>query len=138
MSIKSVAHVCIKSTDLDATEKFYCGALGFKRHFDFTRSGKLIGFYMKATNETFVEVFLADEIEKIDKQMLNHFCLETESLEGLHKKLFAAGYAPGDIKMGADQTPQFWMTDPSGMALEFQEYTDKSAQRTGEPVEVNW
>jgi len=138
MSIKSIAHVCIKSTDLDATEKFYCGALGFTRKFDFTRKGKLIGFYMKAANETFVEVFLAEEIAKIDKQMLNHFCLETESLEALHQKLIAKGYTPGEIKMAADHTAQFWMDDPNGMALEFQEYSEKSAQRTGNPVEVDW
>ncbi len=26
MSIKSLAHVCIKTADLDATAAFYCGA----------------------------------------------------------------------------------------------------------------
>src|SRR5277367_5575109 len=74
MSIKSLAHVCIKTTDLDATTDFYCGALDMKRLFDFTKKGKVIGFYMKAANETFIEVFLADEAEKIGKQVLNHFC----------------------------------------------------------------
>ncbi len=138
MSIKSVAHVCLKSTDLDATAEFYCGALGLTRHFDFTREGKVIGFYMKTVNETFVEVFLADEIAKIEKQVLNHFCLETEDLKALHEKLVARGYAPGPIKLGADQTWQFWMADPNGMALEFQEYGERSSQRTGQPVEVNW
>ena len=98
MSIKSVAHVCVKSTDLDATAAFYCGPLGMTRHFDFMRKGKLIGFYMKATNETFVEVFLADEIEAIDKRVLHHFCLETEDLKGLHGKLVAAGTLPAKSK----------------------------------------
>jgi catechol 2,3-dioxygenase-like lactoylglutathione lyase family enzyme len=138
MSIKSVAHVCVKSTDLDATAAFYCGPLGMTRHFDFMRKGKLIGFYMKATNETFVEVFLADEIEAIEKRVLNHFCLETEDLKGLHAKIAAAGYQPGEIKMGADHTAQFWMKDPNGMDLEFQEYSDRSSQRTGKSVEVDW
>jgi catechol 2,3-dioxygenase-like lactoylglutathione lyase family enzyme len=138
MSIKSLAHVCIKSTDLDTTAKFYCGALGLTRHFDFNRKGKVIGFYMKAANETFVEVFLADEIAQIDKQMLNHFCLETADLQALRETLLTHGYSPGEIKMGADETAQFWMKDPNGMDLEFQEYTDRSAQRTGRAVEVNW
>jgi catechol 2,3-dioxygenase-like lactoylglutathione lyase family enzyme len=138
MSIKSLAHVCIKTTDLDATAKFYCGALGMTKFFDFTRRGEVIGFYMKATNETFVEVFLADEVQKIDKQVLGHFCLETASLKDLRAKLTAEGYTPGEITMGADHTPQFWMKDPNGMDLEFQEYTEQSAQITGQPVEVNW
>jgi len=37
MTIKSVAHVCIKTTDLDATRDFYCGALGMTKLFDFMR-----------------------------------------------------------------------------------------------------
>ena len=138
MSIKSIAHVCIKTTDLDATADFYCGALGFTRHFDFTRKGKVIGFYMKTASENFVEVFLADEISGVEKQSLNHFCLETESLGGLRQKLITRGYEPGEIKMGADQTLQFWMKDPNGLALEFQEYSEKSAQRNPHTVEVNW
>ena len=39
MPIKSVAHVCIKSTDLDATTAFYCGALGMTRVFEATQGG---------------------------------------------------------------------------------------------------
>jgi lactoylglutathione lyase/glyoxylase I family protein len=138
MSIKSLAHVCIKSTDLEATEKFYCGALGLKRFFNFTKKGKVIGFYMKAANETFVEVFLADELEKIGKQPLNHFCLETEDIEALRKTVLAHGYAAREIIMGADHSPQFWMKDPSGLDMEFQQYTGKSCQLTGRDVEVDW
>ena len=138
MSIKSLAHLCIKTTDLDATADFYCGALGLTRMFDFTRNGKVIGFYMKTGNETFVEVFLADETTPVDKQVLNHFCLETESLEALHQELSVHGYEPGEIKMGADQALQFWMKDPNGLDLEFQQYTNQSCQRTGQNVEVNW
>ncbi len=138
MNIKSLAHVCIKTTNLDATTDFYCGALGMKKFFDFTRKGKIIGFYMKASNDTFVEVFLAEEVEKPGKQVLNHFCLETDSIESLRKTLIERGYAPGEIKMAVDNTPQFWMKDPNGLDLEFQQYTDKSAQITGQAVEVDW
>ena len=117
MSIKSLAHVCLKTTNLDATADFYCGALGMKRIFDFTKKGKIVGFYMKASNETFIEVFLADEVEKIGKQVLSHFCLQTDSIEALRKTLMERGYAPGEIKMGADNSFQFWMKDPNGMAF---------------------
>lgn len=138
MHIKSVAHVCLKTTDMKATQDFYIGALGLEKRFDFLRKGKIIGFYMKTGNETFVEVFLADEIEKIGKQPLNHFCLETGDLKALHARIKECGYAPRDIKLGSDGTPQFWMQDPNGMELEFQEYVDISAQKTGKDVEVNW
>jgi len=138
MSIKSLAHVCIKSPDLDATTAFYCGALGMKRLFDFTRQGKVIGFYMKADNTTFIEVFAAGEVTPIEQQVLNHLCLETDDIVALQKALAARGLDPGDVKMGVDHSYQFWMKDPHGMAIEFHQYTDTSAQFTGEPVEVNW
>jgi catechol 2,3-dioxygenase-like lactoylglutathione lyase family enzyme len=138
MTIKSLAHVCMKSNDLEKTEAFYCGVLGLKKIFDFTRQGKVIGFYMRTANETFIEVFLADEVARIDKQYLHHFCLETDALADLHRDLVERGFEPGAIKMGADRTPQFWMKDPSGLDVEFQEYRDDSAQRAGGTVEVNW
>ena len=138
MTIKSLAHVCIKTTNLDTTTDFYCGALGMKKMFNFTRSGKIIGLYLKAANVTFVEVFLADEVEKIGKQTLNHFCLETDDIEALRKSLVERGYSPQEVKMGADNSYQFWMKDPNGMDMEFHQYTPRSSQATGQDVEVNW
>src|SRR5476649_2478182 len=104
MSIKSLAHVCIKTLSLDATADFYCGVLGMERAFDFTRKEKVIGFYMKAANETFIEVFLSEEVAKIEKQVLNHFCLQTDSIEALRKKLIERGFFPGELKMGGDSS----------------------------------
>jgi lactoylglutathione lyase/glyoxylase I family protein len=138
MSILSLAHACIKSTNLEQTAAFYCDGLGMKKHFDFTRVGKVIGFYLKAANDTFIEVFLADEVDSTDKRCLNHFCLETGDLEALRNRLVQRGFAPGEIKMGSDQTLQFWAKDPNGLDVEFQQYSPKSAQVTGENVEVNW
>src|SRR5476649_2817794 len=106
MSIKSLAHVCIKTLSLDATADFYCGVLGMERYFDFCRKGKVIGFYMKASNETFIEVFLAEEVAKIEKQVLNHFCLETDDIAGLRQKLVDRGFGPGELKMGGDSSLQ--------------------------------
>jgi catechol 2,3-dioxygenase-like lactoylglutathione lyase family enzyme len=138
MSIKSLAHVCLKSADLDATDNFYCGALGMQRLFDFTRNGKVIGFYMKADNTSFIEVFAADQVTPIEQQVLNHLCLETDDIVALQKALAARGLQPGEVKMGADNSYQFWMKDPNGMSIEFHQYTDTSSQFTGESVEVNW
>jgi catechol 2,3-dioxygenase-like lactoylglutathione lyase family enzyme len=138
MNIKSLAHVCLKSTDLDATANFYCGVLGMKRLFDFTRNGKLIGYYMKADNLTFIEVFESGEVDKIEKQVLNHLCLETSDINALQKSLTTRGLEPGPVHLGADQSYQFWMKDPNGMAIEFHQYTEKSSQFTGKAVEVDW
>jgi catechol 2,3-dioxygenase-like lactoylglutathione lyase family enzyme len=137
MTIKSVAHVCIKTKDLTRTLDFYGGALGMQKLFHFTRKGDVIGFYLKASNESFVEVFRMDDAEQGNgRQQLHHFCLETESIEELRQTLLKKGYAPREIIMGADNTLQFWIHDPNGLDIEVQQYTGHSSQFTGADVEV--
>jgi catechol 2,3-dioxygenase-like lactoylglutathione lyase family enzyme len=136
--IKSLAHVCMQSKDIEKTEAFYCGVLGLQKVFDFTWQGKRNGFYMKTANETFIEVFQIGDVGWTDRQSLHHFCLETDALADLHRDLIARGYEPGPMKLGADRTSQFWMKDPGGFDVEFQEYRADSSHRTGGAVEVNW
>ena len=109
-----------------------------KRLFDFTRKGEVIGFYMKADNTSFIEVFAADQVTPIEQQVLNHLCLETSDIVALQKSLAARGLEPGPVHLGADKSYQFWMKDPNGMSIEFHQYTDTSSQFTGESVEVDW
>ena len=137
MSIKSLAHVCLKVRNLEQARDFYCGALGMQKIFNFTREGEIIGFYLKASNHTFIEVFRAGETpQRGPGEPLNHFCLETDSIESLWQKLTERGYTPGKIITGADNALQFWVKDPNGLDVEFQQYTDRSSQATGEDVEV--
>jgi catechol 2,3-dioxygenase-like lactoylglutathione lyase family enzyme len=135
--IASLAHVCIKTTDLEKATQFYCGALGMEKAFHFTRGGKVIGFYIKASQKTFIEVFHADEVAQgTGNQNLHHFCLETDNIERVRHSLI--GYAPTEIKMGCDNSLQFWVKDPSGVDVEFHQYTEQSSQFNGADVEVNW
>jgi len=139
MSIKSLAHVCIKTTDLQKISRFYCDTLGMEKQFNFTKNGRVVGFYMKASGNTFVEVFEVGNPAPADTNgCLSHFCLETDSVEKTRQKLIDAGYHPKPINMGADQSYQFWIEDPNGMSMEFHEYTPESSQTTGKDVEVNW
>ena len=139
--LKMVAHVCIKSTDLERTLAFYCGALGMERQFDFTRGGRVIGFYLKLAERAFVEVFEAQEIAAPGADAaLHHFCLETDDMAAVRERLVEHGFAPEEIRTGADGTLQFWVADPSGVRFEFHQYTERSAQfgAAGGAVEVNW
>ena len=139
MSITSLAHACIKTTDLEKTRKFYCDGLGMKIQFNFVKQGRLVGFYMKASENTFVEAFEVAEPKPSDTgNTLSHFCLETDNIEETRQRLVDAGYEPRAVTMGSDNSPQFWVTDPNGMNVEFQQYTPQSCQRTGADVEVNW
>jgi catechol 2,3-dioxygenase-like lactoylglutathione lyase family enzyme len=138
MSIKSLAHICIKTTDLQKTEDFYCGALGMTKLFNFVWDKAVIGFYMKAANDTFIEVFLSGETGAAPaKRTLDHFCLETNAIQELRQRLVDRGYPAREIIMGADQALQFWVQDPNGLEIEFQEYSGKSSQITGQEVELD-
>ena len=139
MSIKSVAHVCIKTTELEKTGRFYCEALGMKKQFNFTKNGRVTGFYLKASGNTFVEVFeVPDPQASNTNGCLSHFCLETDSIEKLRQKLIDAGYEPRPISLGCDQSYQCWIKDPNGIDMEFHQYTAESSQATGKDVEINW
>jgi hypothetical protein len=99
----------------------------------------VIGFYFAASENTYLEVFQAGESKDGGQSgNLSHFCLETDSVEATRKRLADFGYQPGPIKTGVDQSHQFWINDPNGIAMEFHEYTAQSSQKTGKDVEVDW
>jgi len=137
MTIKTIAHVCLRTTDLARTRDFYCDGLGLKPAFSFTRKGEVIGFYLEVADGNFIEVFKAEKAEgSRPENSLAHFCLETDDIEGMRRTLAERGYAPGAVIMGADHSPQFWVEDPNGISFEFHQYTDRSAQKTGKDVEL--
>jgi catechol 2,3-dioxygenase-like lactoylglutathione lyase family enzyme len=137
MAIKALAHICINTKDLERSRKFYSGILGFEKVFQFTKEGKVVGFYLRINDNTFVEIF-QDNTEYAPKSSLTHFCLETDNIEAMRKKLMENGIDTTPIKLGADRSYQFWFSDPNGIAIEFHQYTDNSSQKTRRDVEVNW
>ena len=140
--LKSIAHVCIKTPDLARTLDFYCGALSMERLFDFTRGGRVIGFYLKLAERSYVEVFetSAEVVAPGASAALHHFCLETDDMVAVRGRLVERGFAPEEIRLGVDGSHQFWVADPNGVRFEFHEYTERSAQlgAPGRAVEVNW
>ncbi len=128
--IKQLAHICIHSTDLKKTEEFYCSTLGLAKTFDFYRDNQLAGFYLSAGAGTFIEVFSGSPPEL--PGTIRHICLEAENLDAFADRLKEKGVDVSDIKVGADNSRQFWTSDPDGTEIEFHEYTEKSSQRTGQ------
>jgi lactoylglutathione lyase/glyoxylase I family protein len=136
--IKTLAHVCLFSTDLNRSLDFYCGALGLRRHFDFMKDGDLFGFYLQISVNQFIEIFKAGADENAGRQRIHHLCLEVDDLDALRDALVRRGMAVTAKKKGCDQTWQFWCKDPDGTDVEFQQYTAQSSQFTRTPCIVNW
>ncbi|MCY4145721.1 MAG: VOC family protein [Chloroflexi bacterium] len=129
-----LAHVCIGATDLAASERFYVDQLGMEKAFDFIRAGQRIGFYVKAGETTFIEVFAESAAPNDERPAIKHFCLEVADIEQTITALTARGITVEPKKMGADNNWQAWLTDPSGLRIELMQYSENSAQFTGKPV----
>lgn len=129
--ITRLAHVCIASTDLLATERFYCGCLGFKKAFDFIQGGQVIGFYLQVPGGTYIEVFQQGAIDPEAHSPIRHLCFETSDVAAVGQRLAMRGYRATEKKLGGDKSWQIWTSDPSGVAIEFHEYTPESSQNTG-------
>jgi catechol 2,3-dioxygenase-like lactoylglutathione lyase family enzyme len=134
---KRLAHVCIGANDLAAAESFYVDALGMEHAFDFIRAGQRIGFYINAGEMTFLEVFAENELHNAGGSLIKHICLEVEDLDAVISRLNDSGIEASAKKMGADNSWQAWITDPSGIRIEMMQYSENSTQLTGCPVNLD-
>lgn len=130
--IKQIAHICLLSSNLEATENFYCQLLGLKKQFDFISDGQKCGFYLKICEGNYIEVFQSNTIQTLEKQPIQHFCLEVTDMEALINQVQSQGHAITDKKMGEDHTWQCWIKDPDNVDIEFHQYTQDSYQYSGQ------
>ncbi len=138
MLIKQVAHICIGANNLADAEHFYCEVLGMERGFDFLKDGEWYGFYAKAGENTYIEIFIQEEGASVHSPLMKHLCLEVEDIDSAIADIRAKGVTITDKKYGGDKSWQAWITDPSGIPIEIMQYTDESSQFTGNPCIVDW
>ncbi len=147
--IKQLAHLCLKTSQLDAMTAFYRDALGATVKFRYLDpAGRAVGCYFDLGGGTFIEIFdhtdahrrskSAKPLEPLEEprdpwlMRYNHFCLETENLDALVAQLEARGGTVTGRKIGNDRSHQAWIKDPDGNLIELQQYTERSRQITGE------
>jgi catechol 2,3-dioxygenase-like lactoylglutathione lyase family enzyme len=124
-----LAHVCIESADLDATERFY-ECLGLRRQFEFRNpAGLLVGYYLKFDDETFLEVIRVEAVRA--EGTVRHFAIESDDVSALRARLLAAGFEAGEKRLGADHTWMVTCRDPNGVFIELHQYDARSMQRHG-------
>ena len=135
---KQLAHVCIFAKDLAETRDFYRDALGMEIVFNFHRDVAWHGFYLGANGRSHVEVFLKPEAEYAERNQINHFCLEVESIDAAVAHLRSKGVSVTEKKYACDDTWQAWIADPNGVRIELFEYSPKSAQFIGGDRIADW
>jgi len=147
--IKQLAHLCLKTSQLDRMTAFYRDALGATVRFRYlNKAGEPIGCYFALGENTFIEVFdHADAhrrsnspkpLEPLEEPRdpwlarYNHFCLQVEGLDAYVALIESRGVTVTGRKTGNDRSRQAWVKDPDGNLIELQEYTAQSRQFTGE------
>lgn len=131
-----LAHVCIESADLEATEAFY-GCLGMRRQFEFRNpAGLLVGYYLRFDDATFIEVIRVEGVRA--EGAVRHFAIESDDIEALRAKLLAAGYEASERHLGGDRTWMVTCRDPNGVFVELHEYAADSMQATGGTCVVDY
>ena len=127
------------AVDLNKAQWFYCDVLSFTKKFDFIKDGAQFGFYLQINESNFIEVFKAGENKEAPQRpRIKHFCLEVEDIDAVEKQLTENGIKTRGKKIGADNSWQIWCKDPTGIDMEFHQYTEASSQITGENCIVNW
>ena len=147
--IKQLAHLCLKTSQLEPMTAFYRDALGATLTFNYRNpEGRAIGSYFAFGENTFVEIFdhsdahrrsnSAKPFEPLEDPRdpwlarYNHFCLQVEGLDDYVRLLESRGVTVTGRKTGKDNSHQAWIKDPDGNLIELQEYTALSRQFTGE------
>jgi catechol 2,3-dioxygenase-like lactoylglutathione lyase family enzyme len=147
--IKRLAHLCLKTSQLEKMAGFYRDGLGATVKFRYRRKdGTPIGYYFAFGEMSFIEVFdhadahrrsgSAKPLEALEDPRdpwlarFNHFCFQVEDLDAYVTLLESRGVTVTGRKTGNDHSRQAWVKDPDGNLIELQEYTPQSRQLTGE------
>lgn len=133
--LKGFSHAAIWVTDIDRAIDFYTRIPGVKEHFRlYYEDGSLWLVYLQFAPMQFLELFPRGKgpYERPTNAAFAHICLEAEDIHSFYDAVVANGITPRDeIKLGADGSYQFWIDDPDGNPIEFQQFVPSSKQVTG-------
>ena len=120
--IVGVAHIGLKTKDLEAARTFYGHYLGYQEPFTLDKaSGGLMLTYFKVNDHQYIEVF--PELKSDTEDRLSHIALETTNAQQLRDYLASRGVkVPDTLKPGVDGNLSFMTKDPDGHNVEFVQY----------------
>lgn len=121
-SILGVAHIGLRTDNLDAARNFYGHILGYQEPFNLDQpSGGLLLTYFKVNDHQYIEVFPG--MKTPDEDRLYHIAFETTDARQLRDYLAANGIeTPAAVKPGRDGNLSFMIKDPDGHNVEFVQY----------------
>jgi lactoylglutathione lyase len=124
-AIIGVAHIGLRTDNLEASRKFYAGALGLQEPFSLdkpaTEGGGLLLTYFKVNDHQYIEMFPELTDPKMDR--LSHISFETADAEQLRAYLASKGVkVPERPEPMEDGNRGFDVDDPDGHVVEFVQF----------------
>jgi catechol 2,3-dioxygenase-like lactoylglutathione lyase family enzyme len=123
--IVGVAHIGLRTDNLETARRFYTGVLGFQEPFRLDKpasegTGMLLT-YFKVNDHQYIEVF--PELKDANQDRLSHISFETKDAEQLRAFLASRGVrVPEKLEPMLDGNRGFNVTDPDGHDVEFVEF----------------
>jgi len=119
--IVGVAHIGLRTSDLNAAENFYGHVLGFD-HFSLDKpSGGLFLNYYKVNDHQYIEIY--PTLTDPSQDRMTHFAFETTNMQQLRDYLAGCGIkVPATLKPGLDKNLSIMVKDPEGHDVEFVQY----------------
>lgn len=124
--LKRLSHASFGTTDLPRTIGFYRSMVGCEVAHEFRNEvGQVYGVFLNCGNGTFLE-FFNDQAPRAPGGAFSHVCFQVDDLQAMAGRFRAAGY-DADIRRGrTDRILQFFVHDPEGIMIEFQEHDAES------------
>ena len=124
--LKRLSHACLGSTNLPRTIAFYRELVGCEVAHEFRNAaGELYGVFLSCRNGTFLE-FFNEQQPKPPGGLFRHLCFEVDNVEDMAAVARRHGLT-AEIKRGrTDHILQFFVHDPDGNMVEFQQHDRQS------------
>lgn len=120
--ILGVAHIGLRTDNLEAARKFYGRQLGYREAFSLDKpEGGLMLVYFKVNDHQYIEVFPG--WKGPEQLVLSHIAFETDDARRLRDYLDSKGVkVPAAVQPGLDGNLSFMIEDPDGHDVEFMQY----------------
>ena len=124
--LKRLSHACLGSTNLPRTIAFYRELVGCQVAHEFRNAaGEIDGVFLSCRNGTFLE-FFNEQQPKPPGGLFRHLCFEVDDVEDMAAVARRHGLT-AEIKRGrTDHILQFFVHDPDGNMIEFQQHDRQS------------
>lgn len=120
--IIGIAHIGLRTDNLETARKFYGGVLGYQEPFTVDKpTGGLMLIYFKVNDHQYIEVF--PELTSPTEDRLSHIAFDTTDIHALRSYLEERGLkVPAKLETQLDGNLSFEVNDPDGHTVEFVQY----------------